>query len=747
MVALCLIALVCSCEEAAQPTQLLVVIHSNLLVGTQLTRLTAHVTDPSQPLHQLLPDQAVVSNREWVLRAPEQAGPGKTIPLSFGIVPQGDDAARRLRLIVTGFAPVGPGGEEQAVIQQVVKTGFRKGEKLLLEVFLWDTCYQNLCLSERAQASDRVCEVATGACGEAPTLVLSKAPANPIRLNATPPGLMSIPAGDGGLVGPGPGPGPMTFDAGGPANPPGDAGRDGGVVDTNPCEAPKRMCGSECVDPTDPRHCGSCDRDCTALPQVQSDRVTCSEQGICVVPPDACTSGYAHCTTDVMDGCETAISSASDCGACGNACPAGMPLCTDVSGGLATPMYQCVTDCADPNPTQCGSECVNTDTSASHCMDCGHACDPVARGQAVCSGGTCDFTCNPNNHRCGDTCLPDDSVDSCGTLCAPCPAPIDGNATCNGVSCGYSCPGGRHLCTDRCEPNDSVATCGTMCSPCSPPANADATCDGVSCGFTCRSGYKLCAGACVANAACCSDADCATGLSCISGSCQSYCDQRSAPTGVLASDWQCLDFDRSATLPWPATTQSATAATTTSPAYSLPRSFESSYSGAAGATRGTIAWTATGPTNITKMTVSMRVNPERLATPTPPFSGRIDLLCLTSSGFKECLSYTNLDTLYPITGSPISNYTGYFVHIELTGGAAFLYDCQLSGSLTWNSWNTVQFDAVNNGAVRFNGTNVGQCADEVSDTAATVAVGLWQNGSTAAGWGVYYDNIEVTVER
>lgn len=97
-----------------------------------------------------------------------------------------------------------------------------------------------------------------------------------------------------------------------------DASNDAGGSATA-CRSPNRVCRDECVAPTDPRNCGTCDHDCTVLPNV-SGEVTCSEDGQCVVPFESCTAGYAHCTQDPEDGCETDITDPSNCGMCGRVC-------------------------------------------------------------------------------------------------------------------------------------------------------------------------------------------------------------------------------------------------------------------------------------------------------------------------------------------------------------------------------------------------------------------------------------------
>jgi hypothetical protein len=65
------------------------------------------------------------------------------------------------------------------------------------------------------------------------------------------------------------------------------------------------MCNGNCV-PHDEKNCGSCGHDCTQLPHV-SGPTTC-ESGTCSFPETSCEPGFAHCTSDSEDGCETSLS-------------------------------------------------------------------------------------------------------------------------------------------------------------------------------------------------------------------------------------------------------------------------------------------------------------------------------------------------------------------------------------------------------------------------------------------------------
>ena len=62
-------------------------------------------------------------------------------------------------------------------------------------------------------------------------------------------------------------------------------------------------------------HCGACGRGCN-LPHAYP---TCTS-GICRLV--GCDPGYGNCDRDAANGCELVLSSPTNCGLCGNACPA-----------------------------------------------------------------------------------------------------------------------------------------------------------------------------------------------------------------------------------------------------------------------------------------------------------------------------------------------------------------------------------------------------------------------------------------
>jgi hypothetical protein len=91
-----------------------------------------------------------------------------------------------------------------------------------------------------------------------------------------------------------------------------DAGAEGG------CSSGQLACGSLCVAASDPRYCGSCSNDCSALSNVSDAGLTCAT-GQCSYQ---CAPGFADCL-DSGTGCPTALTANSNCGACGHSCLGG----------------------------------------------------------------------------------------------------------------------------------------------------------------------------------------------------------------------------------------------------------------------------------------------------------------------------------------------------------------------------------------------------------------------------------------
>src|SRR5262249_26570857 len=129
---------------------------------------------------------------------------------------------------------------------------------------------------------------------------------------------------------------------------------------------------------SDVNNCGACGNACTAPANATA---VCSS-GRCGY---ACLSSYGDCDGNAANGCEAALNTAANCGACGNACAGANP------------------DCCPSGSSAGGYACTNTYQDAANCGSCGQTCD-----SGTCSNGIC---CVPD----GDTCTADYMC--CSGLC------------------------------------------------------------------------------------------------------------------------------------------------------------------------------------------------------------------------------------------------------------------------------------------------------------------------------------------
>jgi len=266
------------------------------------------------------------------------------------------------------------------------------------------------------------------------------------------------------------------------------------------CPASQLRCGTSCTDVmSDPRHCGSCEIDCTRLPNVVAGGVRCVA-GACDVS-GACAPGRAHCSSNVDDGCETDLSRSPNCGACGVTCMAPASLCT--TAGDAGTSYACAARCAT-GMTACNDACVDTQTSLTNCGACDAACTAPAHASATCAAGRCGFACDMGFGDCdtdrSNGCETDLSADPthCGACATRCSF-VNAAATCSAGRCAIgACADGFGDCNaspaDGCETDvrADVANCGRCGAACAFPGAA-ARCAAATClRGACNSGLGDC---------------------------------------------------------------------------------------------------------------------------------------------------------------------------------------------------------------------------------------------------------------
>ncbi len=171
----------------------------------------------------------------------------------------------------------------------------------------------------------------------------------------------------------------------------------------------------------------------SACPTHVASTATCVN-GLCNY---ACLPGFLDCDNNADNGCESdGTTSASHCGSCENACPAGAnasPQCANSTCGLT----------CDPGWTDCvpgtdGCETA-TDTDAAHCGDCTTVCPAAgAHAKSVCGSGSCGLLCESGYSDCNN-----DPSDGCEINTGSDPNHC---GTC-GMACkGVACVAGSCVC-------------------------------------------------------------------------------------------------------------------------------------------------------------------------------------------------------------------------------------------------------------------------------------------------------------
>lgn len=135
--------------------------------------------------------------------------------------------------------------------------------------------------------------------------------------------------------------------------------------------------GCEVITATDVNNCGQCGNACGTAPNAL---VACNS-GTCLIA--SCSSGFGNCDYIFQNGCETDLTSVTNCGTCGRSCSVsnGTASCNAGACGIAS----CNAGFANCDGSAANGCETNTSSSVTHCGKCGNAC---AGGQ-TCVSSSC----------------------------------------------------------------------------------------------------------------------------------------------------------------------------------------------------------------------------------------------------------------------------------------------------------------------------------------------------------------------
>jgi hypothetical protein len=345
----------------------------------------------------------------------------------------------------------------------------------------------------------------------------------------------------------------------------------GGVCTGATCDATHADCNKNnrnCdFDLTQAANCGACEHRCPDLPHATA----ACKAGNCAV--GACADGWADCDGDPSNGCEVAVTTANDCGACKKAC-------AGAHGSQRCSQGQCQVDKCDSGFDNCNASAADgceTDLAApASCGSCGTSCVNLPNAaSSSCGGMGCEITCASGRANCNgmtaDGCeasLSDaNNCGSCGTNCnrlANVTSGLCTDGSCRGLTCraGFGdCDGNAaNGCEASLTTTDHCGACDQSCAL----AHATADCSSGGCALAvCDAGFADCDGnaanGCEASLASpehcgtCGNV-CSDGATCNNGSCSNAAAACSDDSGCTAPlkccDGHCTDTN-GVCFPWP----------------------------------------------------------------------------------------------------------------------------------------------------------------------------------------------------
>lgn len=307
------------CVDTVAPTQVIVVVSSNLQAGSELDALEIRLLDRDE-LGNDTPAHGAFSIAESPIEGQH------TLPLSFSVAPKDPASDEDFRLVVTGML------EGQNVVEQQVVATFRPGRSVQLGVFLDRSCLDELC-REGAARTERACQAATGSCGLVrPTVDLTEWRGDGSELEV-------MRAQDAGVR-------PASVSC-----PPGFDREDDRCVDIDECDHGTPCGSAPCTNASGGYACGECERGygpqdtdaCADIDECVAGTDNCDAHADCVNTPGSFSchcrerDGYEGSGTECNDIDECADPSLHDCDmepfACVNRAPdAGRYICACAKG-------------------------------------------------------------------------------------------------------------------------------------------------------------------------------------------------------------------------------------------------------------------------------------------------------------------------------------------------------------------------------------------------------------------------------
>ena len=269
--------------------------------------------------------------------------------------------------------------------------------------------------------------------------------------------------------------------------------------------------GCEIDTDTNVLHCGECNAEIGILTHAAAG---------CVAGTVSCDSLWGDCSGGITDGCETALTTSSNCGECGISVGANA-VCHD--NGTATCLSPVYGNCANGWVDGCEV------TFATDDDNCG-ACDTQCGDTGTCTGGSC--TCIADYGNCDGNWGTSCEVDITTTLahCGLCTATCEETACTAGICVNNngswtSCLSGTTW--DVCVNGDQTCSITTNSGVCECPAETtlcDAECKAAADFLTDSDNCAECGAICPASGAC-TDAVCACdNQACLSGTTWTCCE-------------------------------------------------------------------------------------------------------------------------------------------------------------------------------------------------------------------------------